>query len=230
MAIEHLSQRPDLARSSTFHLRSSPQAVGLHIERLLQIRQGMGIKERPYIVWQPLHYTCIVQNRNAFLEACKQVNVFLPNRLQMAALFEETPGGDFKPDTLIEYARVFARHIGYPKGGAVVIRAAEYGSLTVTCAFKTRRLPAFYNALEPSPKCVDPTSGEETFIGGFIAGWHCTHDHEEASMWGIVAASFAFEQIGPPSLTRTGKKELWNNTRVLDRLEEYKNRLKRERL
>jgi len=148
----------------------------------------------------------------------------------MTSLFEQFPVGAPKPDNLIQYARVFVRHIGSPKGGVVVIRAGQCGSITVTCAFKTRQLPSFYDPLEPSPNYVDLTGALEAFIGGFIAGWHCTHDHEEAAMWGTVAESFAVEQIGPPSLTRTGKKERWNNTRVFHRLEEYKNRLKRERL
>ena len=143
----------------------------------------------------------------------------------MAALFEDEPQEKFIPESLEKYAFVFAQHLSNHtlEQSTVVIRAGKHGSLTTIGSNKARWLPAFYQ--DPSPKIVDPTGAGNTFLGAFLAGWHCTHDVEEASMWGNVAASLALEQIGLPSCRTEGSQELWNEASVLDRLEEYKARI-----
>ncbi|KAI4638540.1 hypothetical protein J4E93_010095 [Alternaria ventricosa] len=84
-------------------------------------------------------------------------------------------------------------------------------------------LPPYY---EPSAvKVIDPTGGGNTYLGGFIAGWKASGDIHEASMYGNVAASFAIEQIGLPSCEVSDGEEIWNGTRVMERLAEYRARL-----
>lgn len=143
----------------------------------------------------------------------------------MTALFEDRPLEGFKPEKLEKYAFVFAPHLGSnaSQPGTVVIRAGKHGSLTTIGSTQVRWLPAFYDS--SSPKIVDPTGAGNTFLGGFLAGWHCTHDVEEASMWGNVAASLALEQIGLPSRRTEQDQEFWNGASVLDRLQEYKARI-----
>ena len=143
----------------------------------------------------------------------------------MTALFEENPVEKFIPESLEKYAFVFAQHLDNHRSEprTVVIRAGKHGSLTTIGSTKARWLPAYYD--DPSPKIVDPTGAGNTFLGGFLAGWHCTHDVEEASMWGNVAASLALEQIGLPSYRTRGGQEFWNEISVPDRLQEYKARI-----
>ncbi|TEA10368.1 Protein MAK32 [Colletotrichum sidae] len=58
---------------------------------------------------------------------------------------------------------------------------------------------------------VDPTGGGNTFLGGLAAALTRGKTVEEATVWGSVAASFAIEQVGVPTLTRNEEdQELWN--------------------
>ncbi|TDZ28720.1 Protein MAK32 [Colletotrichum spinosum] len=58
---------------------------------------------------------------------------------------------------------------------------------------------------------VDPTGGGNTFLGGLAAALTRGKTVEEATVWGSVAASFAIEQVGVPTLTRNEEDhELWN--------------------
>jgi sugar/nucleoside kinase (ribokinase family) len=143
----------------------------------------------------------------------------------MAALFEDKPEERFTPESLEKYALVFAQHLSDPTSdqSAVVIRAGKHGSLTAIGSDKVRWLPAFYH--DPSPRIVDPTGAGNTFLGGFLAGWQRTHNVEEASVWGNVAASLALEQTGLPSRRTEEGLELWNETSIPDRLQEYKARI-----
>lgn len=40
--------------------------------------------------------------------------------------------------------------------------------------------------------------------------------------WGSVSASFMIEQVGVPTLSADGEGELWNGSRIEERLEEFK--------
>lgn len=75
------------------------------------------------------------------------------------------------------------------------------------------------------PKVVDPTGGGNTFIGGLAIGLvRSGGNFVLAAAMGTVAASFAIEQIGIPTLVKERGRELWNGVEVQERLEEYKRR------
>ncbi|KAI4647202.1 uncharacterized protein J4E79_010353 [Alternaria viburni] len=127
-------------------------------------------------------------------------------------MFENSPCEGFQPGRLETYALEFSKAIGPSGSGIVIVRAA-----------KSVWLPPYY---EPSAvKVIDPTGGGNTYLGGFIAGWKASGDIHEASMYGNVAASFAIEQIGLPSCEVSDGEEIWNGTRVMERLAEYRARL-----
>ncbi|KAI1468694.1 Ribokinase-like protein [Daldinia caldariorum] len=93
-----------------------------------------------------------------------------------------------------------------------------------------RWLPA-YHAGSPE-RVVDPTGGGNTFLGALAVALARGKSLEEAAAWGSVAASFAIEQVGTPTLGKAkdsgeegGGGETWNGVRVDDRFEEFKNRL-----
>jgi len=49
---------------------------------------------------------------------------------------------------------------------------------------------------------------------GFVIASHVS----AAMLYGMVSASFAIEQNGPPRLTTVGEQELWNGEDPLERL------------
>ena len=73
---------------------------------------------------------------------------------------------------------------------------------------------------------VDPTGAGNTFLGGFVAGLQTTGDVHDAVCYGHVAASFALEQIGLPTLEETEGRVVCNGVVVMERLEEYRRRLR----
>ncbi|KAI1756953.1 Ribokinase-like protein [Xylaria castorea] len=75
-------------------------------------------------------------------------------------------------------------------------------------------------------KVIDPTGGGNTFLGGLAAALARGKNLEEAAAWGSVAASFAIEQVGMPTLGYDDEgRETWNGVRVDERFEEFKTRL-----
>jgi sugar/nucleoside kinase (ribokinase family) len=75
-------------------------------------------------------------------------------------------------------------------------------------------------------KVVDPTGGGNTFLGGLAVALARGKGIEEAAAWGSVAASFAIEQVGMPTLGYDDQgHETWNGVRVEERFEEFKTRL-----
>ncbi|TPX08469.1 uncharacterized protein E0L32_010086 [Thyridium curvatum] len=73
---------------------------------------------------------------------------------------------------------------------------------------------------------VDPTGGGNTFMGGLAVALARGKCVEEAAVWGSVAASFAIEQVGVPTLGHDDDgNELWNGVKVDDRLRELQDRL-----
>ncbi|KAF1947637.1 putative PfkB family kinase [Clathrospora elynae] len=187
-----------------------------------EVTKQHGLKERPLIVWEPFPTACAVQNRQAFMKACKYVDLFSPNHLELSAPFENTPSKAFQPEKLEIYASEFSEAMGRTGNGIVIVRAGEHGSLTVQAPDTKTWLPPYYS--KGAKEIADPTGAGNTFLGGFIRGWNDTYDTAEASIYGNVAASFAIEQIGLPSLKHEDQKELWNGVDVMGRHSEYKNR------
>lgn len=166
---------------------------------------------------------CFPQNREAFLQACRYVDVFSPNHLELPALFETSSSKDFQSSQLEAYSSEFCKSTGTDGHGIVVVRSGEHGSLTTQAASKHVWLPPYYQS--GAAEVVDPAGGGNTYLGGFIAGWIASKDAVKASAYGNVAANFAIEQIGLPSYQMRGDEEIWNVVRVMERLAKYKARL-----
>ncbi|KAK4897950.1 hypothetical protein LTR27_004334 [Elasticomyces elasticus] len=77
-----------------------------------------------------------------------------------------------------------------------------------------------------SDKVVDATGAGNAFLGAFAVGFCSTGSNVEAAVYGTVAASFALEQIGLPVRVGEGDEETWNGCRLMDRVHEYRQRLK----
>lgn len=102
----------------------------------------------------------------------------------------------------------------------MVVRCGEHGSLTISPNNQLLWIPPFY--VQGAKEVIDPTGAGNAFLGGLTAGWMRTQDAREASICGSIASSFAIEQIGLPTLGSKRGGEVWNDVRVMDRLEEFR--------
>ncbi|KAH9872702.1 hypothetical protein J1614_005096 [Plenodomus biglobosus] len=213
-----------LLSSKSFHLLATPAEILQQIPDLRRLRAQMGIQEPPFIVWEPLPASCTAANFASFTQACTLVNVFSPNHIEVSALFGNTQPTHFSRPTLEAYATDLCKGTGARGTGIVIIRAGEYGSLTVRNGGKMVWLLPYY--LRGSRGVVDPTGAGNAFLGGFMAGWNASCDVVEASMYAVVAASFAVEQVGLPRRTGDGaeEEEIWNGVSVQTRMGEYRAR------
>ncbi|KAF5022226.1 hypothetical protein F66182_5741 [Fusarium sp. NRRL 66182] len=84
-------------------------------------------------------------------------------------------------------------------------------------------VPAYH---QDASRVVDPTGGGNTFLGGLGVALARGESIEDAVAWGTVAASFAIEQVGLPTIGRDGEgREAWNGHNVDQRLQEFRERL-----
>jgi len=220
-----------LLSSSAFHLLTSPFEAITQIADLLKLRRSCGIEELPIIIWELAPLSCISQNLATCFEAIKVVDVFSPNHIELAALFNTDLGHNEQFDRAIieDLAyKCLAHGIGSSRQGTIVVRAGSEGC----CVYSRKRkvlvwLPSFY---QDSPKIVDPTGAGNAFLGGFAIGLLETEDDLMAACYGTVASSFTLEQIGLParepttSLAADGMvkvSEMWNGATVHGRLQEY---------
>jgi sugar/nucleoside kinase (ribokinase family) len=92
-----------------------------------------------------------------------------------------------------------------------------------------RWLPAVHTGGDDEEgKVVDPTGGGNAFLGGLAVALARGKGVEEAAAWGSVAASFAIEQVGMPTLGVDEEgRETWNGVRVEERLRDYMKRVGR---
>jgi sugar/nucleoside kinase (ribokinase family) len=214
-----------LLRASAFHFFATPDEIETHVPELLRLRHTKGIREHPLIVWEPMPAACELSNLRAIRDACQLVDVFSPNHLELLGIFGKSAGQDFNAEEFESLGvKLVQSSIGAAGKGTLIVRAGENGSLTISRETRPTWFPPFYQS--QSPRVVDPTGAGNTFLGGYIAGWHATQSEVEATWYGHVAASFALEQIGLPKLKNEGDKESWNGADVMIRLDEYKSRLR----
>ena len=218
-----------LLRAQSFHFLATPEEILYQIPELLSLRDQGGAMARPLLVWEPFPAACQLENLDIMLQACKLVDLFSPNHLDVARLFTRDAPEKFQPEQLAQYARnVIDASIGQPGSGYVVRRAAEHGCLVGSRSETLSWLPAFYPS--GSPKDVDPTGPGNAFLGGLTIGLQKSLPLIEAASYGKSAASFALEQIGLPTLRLSNDDEKWNDDNALWRLEIYRSRFSQERV
>ncbi|KAJ3569740.1 hypothetical protein NPX13_g5977 [Xylaria arbuscula] len=216
-----------LLRAQSFHFLACPGDLERNTAALLRLRQEQGIIEQPLLVWEPAPLGCDSANRASHLKACKLVDVFSPNHLELSYLIEGK--GEAEPtffrDTIETQARIFLDSgVGRDGEGLVVIRSGEHGVLYLSKS-KAEWLPPYYG--RGSDKVIDPTGAGNAFLGAFTVSFQETRDPRQACIYGSVAASYAIEQFGPAKLTPSScsSTERWNGTNVISRVQEFKSRI-----
>lgn len=86
--VEHL-EASFLLRSAAFHMLAQPEVLELQVEDLLSRRSQHWITPSSVIIWEPSPPHCTSLNRDAHVRASKHVDVFSPNHIELASLFEE---------------------------------------------------------------------------------------------------------------------------------------------
>ncbi|KAL8793881.1 MAG: hypothetical protein Q9195_003500 [Heterodermia aff. obscurata] len=227
---EHLKEFTSLS-SSSFHLLADTREAMDLIGSLLELRKASGISSRPLIIWEPRPSACNPSNLRYFYEAISMADVFSPNHVELGAFFGYSILNGFDRRTIEDQAiRLLESGFAGSRKGSIIIRAAEHGSLVVSHTAQPKWLPAFYQPIvdgdglsAPNPKVVDPTGAGNAYLGGFAIGLLESSDLITAAKYGTVAASFALEQIGLPTLSydHADGQELWNGTMPLQRLEDF---------
>lgn len=215
------------------------------------VGDGFGVTLKPFnpplFVWEPVPDSCTPEELPQALEALKYVDVISPNHHELASLFGETDKDPFGTSELQILERQCNELLikGFGKRpSAVVVRRGERG-VFISSDARSVWFPAYHRPqdelsdaerLNWTQKVVDPTGGGNAFLGGFCQGLLVTWpegrtEFEEAAIYGTVAAGFAIEQIGMPSLSYTASgEELWNGVSVMKRLEEFQKKQKLEKL
>lgn len=160
------------------------------------------------------------------------MDVVSPNHSELGAFFnKETNGTDHVDYRTIESLcdQWLQEGIGEDSQGGIVVRAGKDGCLVARQGVR-RWMPAYHQSAE---KVIDPTGGGNGFLGGLAIGLVRSgaapglENLEEAAIWGSIAASFAIEQVGMPTLSHTSQGETWNHVRVEERLLEFKHWLEK---
>ncbi|KAI1346456.1 Ribokinase-like protein [Xylaria sp. FL0043] len=216
-----------LLAARSFHFLALPDDLEIQVSTLLRLRQEQGITERPMIVWEPAPMGCDSANLMRHFEACKLVDVFSPNHIELHRLFEGKGETDveFSPSTIEAQAKDFLEAgIGPNQNGVAVIRSGYHGALVSSNKSQAEWLPAYYG--RGSDKVVDATGAGNAFLGAFAVALQETNDPREAALRGAVAASYAIEQFGPPTLTAFTllPGEFWNGSDAQGRLAELRDR------
>lgn len=172
-------------------------------------------------MWEPVPNSCVPEELDNCHEATKSVDLVSPNHAELAAFFGETGNIEDCVDkpAIERFADVLYKS-GSKSGRtkAVVVRAGKAGCLLAD-ANGAQWIPAYHQS--ESSKVIDPTGGGNTFLGGLGIALARGRSLHEAAIWGSVAASFAIEQVGVPTLTESADGERWNGVRVQDRLDEF---------
>lgn len=206
---------------------AQPEVLELQVEDLLSRRSQHGITQSVIIIWEPAPPHCTFSNYDAHVQAAKHVDIFSPNHIELASLFRENNDPrEFTGRAKIEaYARSFqeASSVDSIKETKIVVRAGEHGCFVLSRSEGAFWLPPFYDSA--SSRLTDPTGAGNTFLGAFSIVLQHNSRLREASIYGSVAASFALEQIGLPTLTSSDGTERWNGVEFSTRLAEYRRRL-----
>lgn len=229
LRLDHDDLNSELLLSKAFHLICSPIRCQNLVQNINSRRKehleqlGKTDVEPPQYIWEPVPDICTPNDLQDCLEALRLVDVVSPNHQELTAFFEkDAVKDDHVNHKVIEecVGKWLAAGVGKDGKGAVVVRAGKDGCY-VSSKESSIWLRAYHTSSE---KVVDPTGGGNGFLGGFAVGLVRTGSVEEAALWGSVAASFAIEQIGMPSLGQDSNGETWNGVHVFERLAEFKKR------
>ncbi|KAI4238347.1 MAG: hypothetical protein LQ349_001155 [Xanthoria aureola] len=221
------------------------------VKRETDLERSYLLARAPVFIWEPVPDLCKPSELGDCLDVLRLVDVFSPNLEEFGSLLGlsidlDQPSG--WPE-LRKRCEELIEPTHSPCKATAVIRLGEKGCYIAQPGRQYFRLPAYYEQQGPRTtidsragdergpadqsqgsigRVVDPTGGGNAFLGGFAIGLR--HPEQvsmrEAAAYGTIAASFAIEQVGVPTLglSQSGG-ETWNGVSVEGRLREYIRRI-----
>lgn len=203
------------------------------------------VRSRPIFVWEPVPDKCCEEELPDFYKAIQLVDVVSPNGNELARFFGKGTWMKENPQDRAIAESIVEKGIGPDGKGTLVIRAGKDGCYAFS-QYGMLELPAFKPV-----SVVDPTGAGNTFLGAMAQGLasvgrepfnviqemlHSSKPWKDIrAAWGndgkvlaalicaIVAASFAIEQIGVPTISFSSEGvEHWNGARYTERIRLYK--------
>ena len=191
--------------------------------------RGICDGSRPRFVWEPVPDSCGPAELENLFKALQYVDVVSPNHQELNAFFARAEGDNITLIDRVDWGQSMKQQCdellekGFgERDGAVVVRCGERGCYIASKSW-SRKMPAYHSS---DAKVIDPTGAGNAFLGGFGVGLlekapESLTLFENAAIFGSVAASFAVEQVGLPTLTKSNR-EFWNEENAEDRLQRFR--------
>jgi len=243
LRLDHTALPRSHLLAKCFHLICNPTRCIDLVTEILAERNRLagsfsppaGVLPLPLFIWEPVPDRCTEVEKNNMYQALKFIDVLSPNYVELSGFYGGGPGprGEINREFLMLICTdLLLNGFGTSREGAVVVRAGREGCYVATHSL-TEWFPAYHKPSKDAQagsnmRVVDPTGGGNAFLGGLAVGLVRTRSGEgpesvsAAAAFASVAASFAIEQVGMPTLTRASDgSELWNGVSVAERLHEY---------
>ena len=192
----------------------------------------------PIVIWEPVPDLCTPEELENLQEAARFVDVISPNRSELIQFFAEL--GSVTPEHMVDSMLAKAKDSTEKPG--VVVRDGADGS-RLYLGGKALHLRAYH---QNGMKVVDPTGGGNTYLGALAIGLSGAGTPDEswldekifseckqkpirtprlrryllAVIHATMAASYAIEQVGMPSLVGD-REDHWNGEVYQHRFAEY---------
>ena len=227
--------------SPIMHFKCPLAKLRVYLNQIQVLHESEVIHTKPLVIFEPDSRDCNKAHVEEHLSLCKQVEVYSVNHVDLKCLFEVDEFDTFDADKDFDKAKCeqYAHTVyeamtdGRPKrNAAVIIGARANGALVVATGTGTMRVhqwfPDYYG--KDDDKFVDATGAGSTLLGAFAVTLLRTKDYRKAMMHGMVAASFAVEQIGLPTVKQlsdgsSNDTEEWNGETFRNRVINYGIRL-----
>lgn len=237
---------------NAFHMLANPKSAELHIKELNEFLSLHKDHKKPLLVWEADPDFCDPQNRAKHLEACKLFDVFCIGSRELMSMFDaESESRQSFDLSMVGFAKQFleagsanpddgpsepgegpheASEDSSDSGNGIkiVVPAGKYGCLIMWKADKWRWLEPWYKA--GSDQIIDATGTNNAFVGAFTVSMQRGDNFIEAACCGIIAASFAIQQDGLPSVDWVDGVEMWNGENFVARLQKYREELNKHML
>ena len=242
LRLEEHSLNDDQVLASSFHMVCSPKRCITLVEAISVRRSRLRPRLAPPIfVWEPVPDLCAPEELENLRKAAGYVNVVSPNGPELKQFFANF-GATRSEEEMVQLIKGRDEH---DETLSVVVRNGADGS-RLYLGSQMLHLRAYH---QDGVRVVDPTGGGNTFLGALAIGLttavnpgkefledevFCHSKHKAwrplgyhglvlAALHATIAASYAIEQVGTPSLVRD-EEDCWNGQLYQHRFRQYTER------
>lgn len=233
-------------QAKSFHMVCSADRADQLSRELIDVRRAACDRlAKPIVVWEPIPDLCTPNQLAEVQRVMELIDIVSPNAEELRSFF--TPEEQLLSQNVL--VRRFMNWSGASANPTVcIIREGAQGATLYLPSehFSSIHFPAYHDA-DLRVRVVDPTGGGNTFLGAvavaltdavgydpvqrlIIESLCLSHHHDhvrkfvKAMVYALIAASYAIEQYGVPSLRSQGTSETWNGEAFFKRVEFYLDR------